>query len=208
MPSVYGILETALYVTDLHRSAQFYRRLFNFDTLLDTDRLIALDVAGRNVLLLFKEGATSQPFATPGGVIPGHAGAGPTHFAFSISAEEVPLWTEQLEAAGIAVESIVRWPTGAQSIYFRDPDQHLVELITAGFWRIYSDAHGAVRTTTTTEVEAAGAPERLAMESGEQLEGLLLSRLNGSSVAMDADDFRRLHEKLTARLDGEPRRPL
>ena len=92
VPNVHGILETALYVRDLQRSAAFYRRLFDFPTLLDSERLIALDVAGRNVLLLFKEGATSEPFATPGGVIPGHGGAGANHFAFSIALEDFGPW--------------------------------------------------------------------------------------------------------------------
>lgn len=45
-----GILETALYVADLPRSSEFYRRLFDFGTLLENERLVALDVAGRNVL--------------------------------------------------------------------------------------------------------------------------------------------------------------
>ena len=122
---------------DLPRAAEFYRRLFNFETLLDSERLIALDVVGRNVLLLFKEGATSEPFATPGGVIPGHTGSGNTHLAFSITAEEFADWQQRLESLSIAVESLVTWPGGARSLYFRDPDQHVVELITPGFWRTY-----------------------------------------------------------------------
>jgi len=137
LPRVFGILETAIYVGDLQKAAEFYRLVFKFDTLLDTDRLIALDVAGRSVLLLFKQGATRETFATAGGVIPGHDGSGQTHFAFSIAAEEVQSWRDQLRGADIAIESEVKWPGGAQSLYFRDPDQHLVELITSGFWRIY-----------------------------------------------------------------------
>ena len=137
MPSVHGILETALYVADVEKAAGFYRRVFNFGTLLESERLIALDVAGKNVLLLFKAGSTKLPFATAGGIIPGHSGKGATHFAFSIAAEDVQPWRQHLEAAGIAVESVVKWPGGAVSLYFRDPDQHLVELITPGFWRTY-----------------------------------------------------------------------
>jgi catechol 2,3-dioxygenase-like lactoylglutathione lyase family enzyme len=137
VPSVLGILETALYVKDVQRAAAFYRRLFGFTTLLDSERLIALDVAGRNVLLLFKAGATNEPFATPGGVIPGHGGAGVSHFAFSIASEDLPHWQQRLDTEGVAVESVVKWPGGSQSIYFRDSDEHLVELITPGFWRIY-----------------------------------------------------------------------
>src|SRR4051794_7751124 len=84
-----GILETALHVSDLARSAGFYRRLFGFGTLLESERLVALDVAGRNVLLLFPEEATAEPFAVPGGVIPPHGGSGHLHLAFSIAAEDV-----------------------------------------------------------------------------------------------------------------------
>jgi catechol 2,3-dioxygenase-like lactoylglutathione lyase family enzyme len=136
VPSVHGILETALYVKDVQKAAAFYRRLFGFATLLDSERLIALDVAGRNVLLLFKEGATKEPFATSGGVIPGHAGSGVTHFAFSIASEDLADWQQRLDAEGVAVESVVNWPGGDQSVYFRDVDENLVELITPGFWRI------------------------------------------------------------------------
>jgi catechol 2,3-dioxygenase-like lactoylglutathione lyase family enzyme len=28
----------------------------------------------------------------------------------------------------------MNWPGGARSLYFRDPDEHLVEFITPGFW--------------------------------------------------------------------------
>jgi catechol 2,3-dioxygenase-like lactoylglutathione lyase family enzyme len=134
---VSGILETALYVADPAVSAAFYKRLFGFDTLLDTDRLVALNVAGRDVLLLFKKGATEEPATLPGGVIPGHGASGRSHLAFSITAEDIEPWRERLTGEGVAVESAVSWPGGARSLYFRDPDQHLVELITPGFWAIY-----------------------------------------------------------------------
>jgi catechol 2,3-dioxygenase-like lactoylglutathione lyase family enzyme len=132
-----GILETALYVADVSRAADFYRSLFGFKTLLESERLIALDVAGRNVLLLFREGGTSEPFAVPGGVIPPHRGIGGGHFAFSIDVEDLDSWQRHLESKGVAVESVVNWPGGAKSIYFRDPDENLAELISAGFWSIY-----------------------------------------------------------------------
>jgi catechol 2,3-dioxygenase-like lactoylglutathione lyase family enzyme len=134
---VRGILETALYVSDPAVTAAFYRRLFGFGTLLESDRLVALDVAGKNVLLLFRRGSTGEPFATPGGVIPGHAGSAPTHFAFSIAADEVRSWQQRLASEGVAVESVVDWPQGAKSIYFRDPDGNLAELISPGFSAIY-----------------------------------------------------------------------
>jgi catechol 2,3-dioxygenase-like lactoylglutathione lyase family enzyme len=99
--------------------------------------LIALNVADRHVLLLFKEGATNDSFPTSGGVIPGHGGTGSTHFAFSITADDVVPWQQLLQAQGIAIESIVTWPGNSKSIYFRDPDHHLVELMSPGFWKLY-----------------------------------------------------------------------
>lgn len=135
MPKVNGILETAIYAHDVQQTAAFYRRLFEFDTLFESDRLIALNVAGRNVLLIFKSGVTSEPFDTPGGTIPGHSSSGTTHFAFSIPAEDIGSWHQHLTSVGVAIESVVKWPGGAQSLYFRDPNQHLVELITPEFWR-------------------------------------------------------------------------
>jgi catechol 2,3-dioxygenase-like lactoylglutathione lyase family enzyme len=124
-------------VRDTRRAAAFYHRVFGFQTLLEQERIVALDVGGRSVLLLFKEGATQDGVTTPGGVIPGHDGSGPTHFAFAVSAAELPAWREKLAAEGVAIESEVKWPGGAESVYFRDLDNHLVELITPGFWRTY-----------------------------------------------------------------------
>ena len=134
---VSGILETALSVADPAASAAFYKRLFGFETLLGTDRLVALNVAGRDVLLLFKKGVTEEQAVLPGGVIPGHGASGRSHLAFSISAEDFEPWGGRLAGEGVAVESTVSWPGGARSLYFRDPDQHLIELITPGFWAIY-----------------------------------------------------------------------
>jgi catechol 2,3-dioxygenase-like lactoylglutathione lyase family enzyme len=132
-----GILETALHVADPFCSAEFYRRLFGFDVLLESERLVALNVAGRNVLLLFREGATLEPLTVEGGVIPPHGGSGHLHLAFSIAAQDVEPWRQRLGSEGIAVESVVNWPEGGQSLYFRDPDDHLVELAAPGIWPIY-----------------------------------------------------------------------
>ncbi|WP_052561678.1 hypothetical protein [Gemmata sp. SH-PL17] len=42
-------------------TAVFYRRAFGFGTRLESERLVALDAAGKNVLLLFRTGATGDP---------------------------------------------------------------------------------------------------------------------------------------------------
>ena len=132
-----GVIETALYVADPGRSRAFYVDVLGCEPLLDSERLVALGVAGRSVLLLFRRGATADALPTPGGVVPGHAGSGVQHVAFAIAAAALPAWVARLAAAGIAVESRVRWPRGGESVYIRDPDGHSVELVTPGLWAIY-----------------------------------------------------------------------
>jgi catechol 2,3-dioxygenase-like lactoylglutathione lyase family enzyme len=137
MLSLAGILETALYVEDLERSKQFYRTLFDLETLVEDERLCALRVAGRQVLLLFRKGGSLEPAVLPGGTIPPHDGHGSLHMAFSIATSDWEGWLGRMRAQHVAVESIVSWPRGGRSLYFRDPDNHLIELGTPGVWSIY-----------------------------------------------------------------------
>jgi catechol 2,3-dioxygenase-like lactoylglutathione lyase family enzyme len=137
MPRVTGVLETCIQVEDVARSAHFYESLFGFRRLGFDERFCAFDVAGRDVLILFRRGGTSEPVTLPGGVIPPHGGSGQLHFAFAISAEDLPAWEQRLTEAGVKIESRVKWSGGGESLYFRDPDDHLVELATPGIWATY-----------------------------------------------------------------------
>src|SRR3954451_12161792 len=113
MPSVNGIVETALYVGDLERSARFYQGLFGFRTLLADERLCALSVGDRQVLLLFVRGGSVPPSEAPqGGIIPPHDGGGRIHVGFAIAADEVEAWEAKLREFGVEVESRVRGPRG------------------------------------------------------------------------------------------------
>ncbi|MEW5977666.1 MAG: VOC family protein [Acidobacteriota bacterium] len=137
MPKVSRVLETCLYVDDVERSAGFYERLFGFKALDRDARFCSLSVNDEAVLLLFRKGATTREIATEGGVIPPHDGNGSLHLAFSIAAEEYEPWKRQLENRAIPIESEVHWTRGGKSLYFRDPDDHLIELVTPGCWSIY-----------------------------------------------------------------------
>jgi catechol 2,3-dioxygenase-like lactoylglutathione lyase family enzyme len=87
--------------------------------------------------LLFRRGATLETVRMPGGTIPPHDGHGPLHMAFAVTADALPQWEERLRERGIAVEGRTRWTRGGRSIYFRDPDGHLLELATPGLWATY-----------------------------------------------------------------------
>jgi catechol 2,3-dioxygenase-like lactoylglutathione lyase family enzyme len=137
MPALSGILETALHVEDIERSARFYEKVFGLQLLASDARFRAYAVNGRDVLLLFKRGESNVPVEIPGGVIPPHGSSGEIHYAFSVERGELPAWEKQFAACGVEIESRVRWPLGGESLYFRDPDRHLGELATPGLWAIY-----------------------------------------------------------------------
>jgi len=120
-----------LYVEDLARSARFYENVFGFRVISNfPPRGCALEAGARQVLLLFlKDGSRST--STP------HCGDGELHLAFAIRREELAAWERWLDANGIAIEEKRAWELGGQSLYFRDPDRHLLELATPGVWSIY-----------------------------------------------------------------------
>lgn len=137
-PAIGGVLETALVVEDVARAAHFYRELFGFSSLGESERLCALDVKPGQVLLLFKRGGSLDDINAPGGVIPGGMDAqGRGHMAFAIESSHLEPWRGRLEQNGIAVESTMRWERGGTSLYFRDPDGNLLELATPGVWANY-----------------------------------------------------------------------
>jgi catechol 2,3-dioxygenase-like lactoylglutathione lyase family enzyme len=131
VPPVDGILETALYVEDAERSAQFYESVFGFSVVTRVERLIALAVRPGQVLLLFKKGASAHMPQVP------HDGDGQLHLAFAVPAPELTAWREWLRRNGLTIEHEQHWERGGVSLYFRDPDGHLVEVATPGVWTNY-----------------------------------------------------------------------
>jgi len=130
-PKTNGILESALYISDVPRSIKFYERIFGFRVISDFgERGCAMQAGERHVLLLFKKGG-SLTIPTP------HDGDGELHLAFAIPAEELTRWEAWLAEKGISIEEKRAWERGGHSLYFRDPDRHLLEVVTPGVWSIY-----------------------------------------------------------------------
>jgi catechol 2,3-dioxygenase-like lactoylglutathione lyase family enzyme len=134
MPALAGVLETILYVDDFDRARAFYEGLLGLAPVYSDQRMCAYDVGGRSMLLVFRRGESLKTVTMPGGTIPPHDGNGPHHIAFSIAADELPEWETRLADFGVAIEGRTKWPRGGISVYFRDPDGHLLELATPGLW--------------------------------------------------------------------------
>jgi len=131
MPRVDGVLETALYVDDVERSLKFYQAVLGFETIGSDERLCAMKIAGRQVLLLCKKKASANL------ALGAHDGDGRVHLAFAIPAAELSAWEAWLRQHGVPIEERLTWERGGRSLYFRDPDQHLIELATPGVWSNY-----------------------------------------------------------------------
>ncbi len=118
-------------------SLSFYKKVFEFETLYSDERLCALSVSDKQVLLLFLKGASNVAMSGSGGTIPPHDGNGDLHLAFSIPTSDLEQWKNWLRDNDVETESEYKWTRGGTSLYFRDPDNHLLELVTPGLWSIY-----------------------------------------------------------------------
>ncbi|HCF28157.1 MAG TPA: glyoxalase [Cyanobacteria bacterium UBA11049] len=141
--TVNGIVESVLYVEDLAHSVKFYQDLFGFEQEIRDEMICVLRVPNRQALILFPKsvatepGRKTSPVGTVEGVIPPHGGSGRLHVAFSIAASDLEEWEQRLTERNIPIDSKVNWKRGGWSLYFRDPDEHLLELITPGLWSFY-----------------------------------------------------------------------
>lgn len=131
MLRIESILETSLYVADLERSRNFYGDVLGLEVVEVGERLCAMRLADRQILLLCLKGASAT--LMPGG----HDGDGRFHLALAVPLSDLAEWEAQLRKHGVAIEEKHTWESGGQSLYFRDPDQHLIELATPGTWSIY-----------------------------------------------------------------------
>lgn len=136
-PSIQGIVESVLYVSDLGKAAGFYREVLGLEVMAGDGERFQVFRAGGQALLLFRRGVARAPLAVPGGLIPPHDGSGPHHIGFAVDAAQYEVWRARLLERGVTIESEVAWERGGRSLYFRDPDDHAVELVTPGIWPNY-----------------------------------------------------------------------
>jgi catechol 2,3-dioxygenase-like lactoylglutathione lyase family enzyme len=123
------IKETCLYVTELERTRQFYQGKLGLDVIGEVKGRHIFFRAGASVLLCFIPEVSKKP-----GTLPPHFGSGQLHLAFEVSPEAYEGWKEKIQHSGIPIEQEYDWGRGFKSFYFRDPDQHLLEVVMEGMW--------------------------------------------------------------------------
>jgi catechol 2,3-dioxygenase-like lactoylglutathione lyase family enzyme len=125
------IKETSLYVFSLDNSKRFYNGLLGLDIISEAPGRHIFFKAGTSMLLCFIAGTTANDTK-----LPTHGGKGKIHIAFEVPKENYVKTRKDLEDKGIAIEHEESWPGGFQSFYFRDPDEHLLEVVQTGMWGV------------------------------------------------------------------------
>ena len=123
------IKETCLYVSDLARTKAFYHNLLQFKIIGEVPGRHVFFRVGSSVLLCFIAEASLKP-----GKLPPHFGAGQLHLAFEVSQVNYEKNKATIAEAGITIEQEYDWGNGYLSFYFRDPDNHLLEVVMEGMW--------------------------------------------------------------------------
>ncbi|MEE2908404.1 MAG: VOC family protein [Planctomycetota bacterium] len=127
---VVGVIETSIYVDDMDRSIAFYRDVLDFRCADEEPgrRLTAMWAGPRQVLLICLRGGSVKPIEIRGGLIPAHDGRGPLHVAFGVPEESREVWRNRLAELEVSLTGEVDWSSGGWSLYFEDPDGHVLEL--------------------------------------------------------------------------------
>jgi catechol 2,3-dioxygenase-like lactoylglutathione lyase family enzyme len=131
-PKIRQVVETALYVEDFDRSRKFYEDVLGLRFVSRGGERDLFFAAGQNMLLLFQAEQTLKPAD-----VPSHGATGIQHVAFEIDAGDYEEWKRWLTGHGITILKETTWQAGAisgRSLYFPDPDGHVLELITRGAW--------------------------------------------------------------------------
>ena len=133
-PPLAGVLEAALYATDLDAAEAFYGRLLGLELIVRAGSRHVFFRAGPTVVLIFNPDETERPGANPDLPVPPHGARGPGHLCLAATAAALDRLVRHLEAAGVAIEADFRWPNGARSVYVRDPAGNSVEFAEPRLW--------------------------------------------------------------------------
>jgi catechol 2,3-dioxygenase-like lactoylglutathione lyase family enzyme len=126
------VLETCLYVGDLDAAEAFYRDVLGLELVSRQAGRHLFFRCGKQMLLLFNPVESARV----GEHFPPHGATGLGHVAFGVGEATLAEWMRQLERCQVAIERVIDWPGGGQSVYFRDPAGNSLELATPRIWGI------------------------------------------------------------------------
>ena len=123
------IKETCIYVSDLHKTKEFYSGQLGLPLISFVEGRHVFFVAGESVLLCFIADQTQKET-----VLPPHGASGSIHFAFEVPKGDYDNSLQRIKDAGIEILHEHRWKDTLRSFYFHDPDKNLLEIVEEGLW--------------------------------------------------------------------------
>jgi catechol 2,3-dioxygenase-like lactoylglutathione lyase family enzyme len=126
------IKETCVYVRNLHSTEKFYTEVLGLEKIGEVENRHVFFRVGSSVLLFFNAEATKADDK-----LPPHYASGKMHFAIEVSQQDYNKVKSTLENKGVAIEHEHKWRDNVHSFYFRDPDDHLLEIVPEGMWDIH-----------------------------------------------------------------------
>lgn len=134
-PKLGQIVETVLYTSSVPDLAAWYTEILSLTPFLEMSngKGAGFSLPNSTLLLLFDRAQVTDDNVSKGGTIPKHGtetGLG-QHVAFGCDSHEVlDEWKEHLEQVGVPIAGTQRWERGGRSIYVRDWEGHLIEIMT------------------------------------------------------------------------------
>ena len=134
------IVETCIYAENLDETIRFYEDVLDLPLIAFEEDRHAFFKCGKGMLLIFDPNHTSRvQTEVSGSPVPLHGAKGENHVAFSVKDSEYENWKQNLIDNGVAIESVVKWPNGVDSFYFRDPAGNSLEIIRGALWNLESE---------------------------------------------------------------------
>jgi catechol 2,3-dioxygenase-like lactoylglutathione lyase family enzyme len=126
MMTIVGVAEAALYVSDLDRATASYTQQLGLPLTAAFGDARFLQTGRSSTPILFNSDGIRRRKSP----IPNHGSVGEGHVALAVAADDLDDWRERLGRLGVAIEHEQTWSSGTRSLYFRDPDNSSLELIS------------------------------------------------------------------------------
>ncbi|KAH0593305.1 hypothetical protein MHUMG1_09027 [Metarhizium humberi] len=139
-PKLGQIVETVLYTSDVARLAKWYRDIMGIVPFHENPRSAGFSLPNDTILLLFDRKKTKEDKIFPTGVIPKHGtetGLG-QHMAFACAShDELSQWERHFKNKNVDIIARMSWELGGKSVYVKDWEGHVIEVMTRGVWPVY-----------------------------------------------------------------------
>ena len=128
------VIETCIYSTNLAKMKQFYADILGLELVSEESERSIFFKVGKSMLLVFNPEKTRTD---SGSVFPLHGAIPPSeiHVALEVSKSDLESAKQLLSQKGIGIEKELVW-NGSKSVYFRDPANNLIEIISEGAWPV------------------------------------------------------------------------